>query len=174
MLGYDGFMLDVYVSIHPSVLGMSVHLFFISGWYQWVFSKLGMCINIMEIWFGIANGQISSSFDSYLPSRCLYFRFWTMITWVKINKSSPNLASGERMCTILVNHLEDWACPVKVWLGKLFDLDMTPLGWLGHKTSTGANHQTWYVHWHSYLPTAGYRRGIIVSHFYLLLFSISV
>ena len=28
------------------------------------------------------------------------------------------------------------ACPVKVWLGKLTALDMTPLGWLGHKTST--------------------------------------
>ena len=36
--------------------------------------------------------------------------------------------SGERMFTILVNHLEDKACPVKVWLGKLTMLDMTPLG----------------------------------------------
>ena len=24
--------------------------------YQWVFTKLGICIDIMEIWFGIANG----------------------------------------------------------------------------------------------------------------------
>ena len=36
--------------------------------------------------------------------------------------------SGERMCTILVNRLEDKACPVNVWLGKLTGLDMTPLG----------------------------------------------
>ena len=36
--------------------------------------------------------------------------------------------SGERMCTILVNRLEDSACPVNVWLGKLTALDMTPLG----------------------------------------------
>ena len=36
--------------------------------------------------------------------------------------------SGERMCTILVNRLEDKACPVKVWLGKLTMLDMTLLG----------------------------------------------
>ena len=36
--------------------------------------------------------------------------------------------SGERMCTILVNRLEDKACPVNVWLGKLTALDMTPLG----------------------------------------------
>ena len=27
--------------------------------------------------------------------------------------------SGERMCTILVNCLEDYVCPVKLWLGKL-------------------------------------------------------
>ena len=47
--------------------------------------------------------------------------------------------SGERMCTILVNRLEDKACPVNVWLGKLTALDMTPLGWLGPKTSTQTN-----------------------------------
>ena len=31
--------------------------------YQWIFTKLGMCIDIVEIWFGIANGQILSIFD---------------------------------------------------------------------------------------------------------------
>ena len=30
--------------------------------YQWTFTKLGMCFDIVEIWFGIANGQISSIF----------------------------------------------------------------------------------------------------------------
>ena len=40
------------------------------------------------------------------------------------------------MRTILVNRLEDNACPVNVWLGKLTALDMTPLGWLGRKTNT--------------------------------------
>ena len=24
--------------------------------HQWIFTKLGMCINIVDIWFGIANG----------------------------------------------------------------------------------------------------------------------
>ena len=38
------------------------------------------------------------------------------------------VSSGERMCTILVNRLEDLACPIKVWLGTLTTLDMTPLG----------------------------------------------
>ena len=31
--------------------------------YQWMFTKLGICIHILEIWFGIANGQISPIFD---------------------------------------------------------------------------------------------------------------
>ena len=43
------------------------------------------------------------------------------------------------MYTILVNRLEDKACPLNVWLGKLTVLDMTPLGWLGRKTSTQTN-----------------------------------
>ena len=28
--------------------------------HQWIFTRLGMCIDIVEIWFRIANGQISS------------------------------------------------------------------------------------------------------------------
>ena len=30
--------------------------------HKWIFTKLGMYIDIVEIWFGIANGQISSNF----------------------------------------------------------------------------------------------------------------
>ena len=36
---------------------------------QWIFTKLGMCIDIVEIWFGIANGQISSIFDGIICPR---------------------------------------------------------------------------------------------------------
>ena len=47
---------------------------------QWIFIKLGMCIDIVKIWFGIANGQILSIFLwSYLPKTCPYFGF-RMIT----------------------------------------------------------------------------------------------
>ena len=48
--------------------------------------------------------------------------------------------SVERVSTILVNRLEDWACPVKVWLGKLMALNMTPFGWLSpkHKQTSGS------------------------------------
>ena len=42
--------------------------------HQWIFTKLGICIDIMEMYFGIANGQISSNFDSYLPETRPYFR----------------------------------------------------------------------------------------------------
>ena len=34
---------------------------------------------------------------------------------------------GKRMYTILVNSLVDKACPVKMWLGNLTMLDMTPM-----------------------------------------------
>ena len=44
--GYYGFALDVFVSVRP---------YFVSGGYlskfQWIFSKLDMCIDIVEIWF---------------------------------------------------------------------------------------------------------------------------
>ena len=34
---------------------------------QWIFTKLGVSIDIVEFWFGTANGQILSIFDRYLP-----------------------------------------------------------------------------------------------------------
>ena len=45
-----------------------VHIFFLDidlSKFQWIYTKLGtcMCIDIMKIWFGIANGQILSIFD---------------------------------------------------------------------------------------------------------------
>ena len=62
--------------------------------------------------------------------------FSTVILSLPLIQEGYLSVSGESMCTILVNRLEDWACPVNVWLGKLTALDMTPLGWLGPKTST--------------------------------------
>ena len=37
--------------------------------HQWIFTKLGKCIDIMEVWFGNANGQISSNFDGVICPR---------------------------------------------------------------------------------------------------------
>ena len=36
---------------------------------RWILVKLGMCIDIVEIWFGIANGHISSIFDGVICPR---------------------------------------------------------------------------------------------------------
>ena len=54
--------------------------------------------------------------------------FSTVILSLPLIQEGQLSVSGERMCTILVNRLEDQACPVNVWLGKLTTLDMTPLG----------------------------------------------
>ena len=35
----------------------------------WIFTKLDMCIDTVEIWFGIANGQTSSNFDGFICPR---------------------------------------------------------------------------------------------------------
>ena len=37
--------------------------------YQWIFAKLRMRIDIVKIWFGIANGQISTVFDGVICPR---------------------------------------------------------------------------------------------------------
>ena len=36
---------------------------------QGILTKLGTCIDIEEIWFGIVNGQISSTFDGAIYPR---------------------------------------------------------------------------------------------------------
>ena len=59
--GYYGFTLDVRVSVNLSSVRPSVHFSFPDdnfSKYQWIITKFGMCIDIVEIWFGIANGQI--------------------------------------------------------------------------------------------------------------------
>ena len=54
--------------------------------------------------------------------------FSTVILSLPLIQEGQLSVSGERVCTILVNRLEDYACPVNGWLGKLTALDMTPLG----------------------------------------------
>ena len=50
----------------PLVLRPAIHFSFPGdnlSKHQQIFTKLGMCIDIVEIWFGIANGRILSNFD---------------------------------------------------------------------------------------------------------------
>ena len=65
--------------------------------------------------------------------------FSTVILSLPLIQEMQLSVSGERMRTILVNRLEDKACPVKVWFGKLTVLAMTLLGIQGHKTLTQTN-----------------------------------
>ena len=85
--------LSIRPSIHPSVICMSVHISFLDdnlSKHQWIFTKFGFCIDIVELWFGIADGQILSNFDGFLPETRPYFHF-PMITWVNINVFSLNM-----------------------------------------------------------------------------------
>ena len=53
-------------------------LFFRLSKYRWIFTKLDMCIDIVKIWFRMANGQISSFFDRAicpLHDNGRYYRF---------------------------------------------------------------------------------------------------
>ena len=78
--GYYGFTLDVHVSIHKSVsrtsvrqsVRPSVRISFPDdnlSKRQWIFIKFGICIDFVEIWFGIANWQILSNFDGVICPR---------------------------------------------------------------------------------------------------------
>ena len=74
--GYYGFTLDVRVSvrasIRPSVVRPSVCILFQDdnlSKHQLIFTKLGMRIDIVEIWYGIANGQILSNFEGIICLR---------------------------------------------------------------------------------------------------------
>ena len=70
--GYYGFTgcRCVCPSVCPSIHRQSVRLsvFHIRmrnlSKHQWIFTKLGMCIDIMEIWFGIAKGQILTALSA--------------------------------------------------------------------------------------------------------------
>ena len=46
--------------IHPSIFSF---LDYNVSKCQWIVTKLGVCIDVVEIWFGIASGQILSIFD---------------------------------------------------------------------------------------------------------------
>ena len=69
MAGYYSFTLDVRPSIHFSFPDDKLSK------QQRIFTKLGLCIDIVEIWFGIANGQILSNFDGCLPETLPDFHF---------------------------------------------------------------------------------------------------
>ena len=76
--------------------------------FKLIFTKLGMCIDIVEIWFRIAYGQILLSiFDSFFCLGHVHF-FFQMITWVNISGFSPIL-----VCALIL-----WRSGFGLLLGK--------------------------------------------------------
>ena len=55
MAGYYGFTLAVRVSVCPSIFSFPDNYF---SKYQWSFTKLDVCIDIMDIWLGIREKKI--------------------------------------------------------------------------------------------------------------------
>ena len=43
---------------------------------QLIFNKFGMCIAIVEIWFGIANGQSPSIFDKLIACHMIVMGYY--------------------------------------------------------------------------------------------------
>ena len=65
------------MSVRLSIIHLSVRFSFPDdnlSKYQWIFTKSGVCIDILEIWYGIANGQISSNFDGVICR--IFVSFW--------------------------------------------------------------------------------------------------
>ena len=67
--------LSMCLSVHPCVVRPSIRLSVFSfpddnlSKCQWIFTKNGVWIDIVEIWFEIVNGQISSVFDRVICRR---------------------------------------------------------------------------------------------------------
>ena len=77
MAGFYGITVAVGVSLHLSYICQSLFLFLDDNLSkcQWIFTKLGICIAIVKIWFGVANGQILSIFDRVTCQRHSNFSF---------------------------------------------------------------------------------------------------
>ena len=87
VLGYYGFTLDVRVSVRPLVIHLFVSFSFPDDTLsklQWIFTKLGMCIDIVEIWFGIADGQILSNFYGVIFPRQMVGYYSLMFFFIPI------------------------------------------------------------------------------------------
>ena len=72
-----GYMVSRWMSVCLSVR-LSVFCFRMMSKYQWIFTKLGMFIDIVEIWFGIANGQILSILTELSARDSIMVRYYSL------------------------------------------------------------------------------------------------
>ena len=76
-------MVSRWTSVCLSVRCPSVHFSFPDdnlSQHEWIITKLGMRIDIVEIWFEIVNGQISSNFDKIIRPRQAHIFIFLTIT----------------------------------------------------------------------------------------------
>ena len=79
--------------------------------HQWIFTQSGVFTDIMEIWYGIANGQISSNFDGII---CPIFFF---ILGQNLSKSQ-GILTKLGMC---IDMKEIWFRIAKRQVSSMFD-----------------------------------------------------
>ena len=117
--------------------------------------KTGNCLpdTFTSVWAGLS-GSIGCVFDwcsggcGFDPCQVGNSLPWRLIMKYFLRSFSPFCWFKKGSCQFLAKKcaVQYWLtgkrslhCPVKVWLGKLTTLDMTPVCWMGHKTSTQTN-----------------------------------
>ena len=105
MAEYYGFMFVIHPSVCcTSVICPSVFSFLDSNLskYQWIFTKLGICTEIVEIWFGIANGQIFFlQLSAHHKIVARYYHFTFLFSANKTNANAQlSLAMAWNRCDI--------------------------------------------------------------------------
>ena len=77
VVGSYGFLLNVQVSVHPSYFCPSIFSLPDDNLRKcrWIFTKLGLCLDIVEIWLGIANGQILIELSAHYMIVVGYYDF---------------------------------------------------------------------------------------------------
>ena len=106
-----------------------------------------VCITVFWIFMYIIFGSLvcyapgDQGVQGLIPSRCCNILSWRLI--MNIFYSHSLLSTDSRRAVVIFwwKIVYNMGYPIKVWLGKLTTLDMTPMGWQGCKTSTQTNKQ---------------------------------
>ena len=105
---------------------------FVSQKHSW----LGGSVGCTSTW----RSEVCATCSTLAGSATFFHEVWSWNIFyghsLPLTQEGLLCVSGERMCTLLVNPFEDYACSVKEWLNKMTTLDMTPLCWQDGKTST--------------------------------------
>ena len=86
--------------------------------YRWIFTKFGICIDIVAIWFRIANGQISSILTEVSASNTSIFSF----SDDKLSKYELNGLSSNLVCALTL-----WRSDLGLLMGSKFCQFLTEL-----------------------------------------------